>query len=42
MHRQRNLLEIVLALHPPSRFAGELHRGKQESHQHADDGDNDE
>ena len=38
VHRQRHLLQIVEALHPPGRFAGRLHRRQEQCHQHADDG----
>jgi hypothetical protein len=41
VHGQAKLLEIVAAAHPPSRFAGRLHGGQQQPHQHADDGDHD-
>jgi hypothetical protein len=39
LHRQRPLLEMVLALIPPGGFAGCLHRWQQKSHEHADDRD---
>ena len=39
MHREGPLLEIVRAFHPPRRFAGRLHGGQQQRHQHADDRD---
>ena len=38
---QANLLEIVAATHPPSRFPSRLDGGQQKPHQHADDGDHD-
>jgi hypothetical protein len=39
MHRQRQLLEVVLAVRPPRLLAGLLHGGQQKSGQDADDGD---
>ena len=42
LKRQPELLEVVLALHPPGRFAGSLHRRQEQCHQDADDGDDDE
>jgi hypothetical protein len=34
-----NLLEIVLALRPPGRFAGRLHGRHEQRHQEPEDGD---
>ena len=39
LQRQPVLLEVVLALHPPARFAGGIHRRQQQSDEHADDDD---
>jgi hypothetical protein len=39
VHRQAELAEIVLALHPASRFASGLDRGQEQRDEHADDGD---
>jgi hypothetical protein len=33
-----HLLEVIGALGSPGRFAGELHRGKQQGDEHANDG----
>ena len=38
-HGQTHLLEMILALHPTSCFAGGLDGGKQECNENADDGD---
>jgi hypothetical protein len=37
-----NLLEIILALRPASRFSGSLDRRQQQCHKDANDGDHDE
>jgi hypothetical protein len=42
LHSQAELLQVVLALRLPSRFAGGLHGGNQQRDQDADDGDDDE
>jgi hypothetical protein len=42
MQCQRNLLEIVGALHPSSRFASGLNGGQQECDQNSDDRNNNE
>ena len=39
LHCQPNLLEIILAAHPPPRFACRLDRRQQKSDQDADDRD---
>ena len=36
------LLQVVVALGPPRRFAGRLDRGQQQRDQDADDGDHDQ
>jgi hypothetical protein len=40
--RDRPLLEVVLALHPPRRLAGRLDGREEKAHQRADDGDHHE
>jgi hypothetical protein len=40
--RERHLLQLVGALHPPRRFAGRLHRRQQQRDQDANDGNHDE
>jgi hypothetical protein len=40
LKRKPDLLHVVGALRPPSRFSGGLHRWKQKRDQDADDGDN--
>jgi hypothetical protein len=40
--RDRPLLEVVLALHPPRRLAGRLDGREEKAHQRADDGDHQE
>ena len=37
VHRQRELPQIVLALHPPRRFTSGLHRRQEQRHKNADD-----
>jgi hypothetical protein len=37
-----DLLEVIAAAHPPSGFAGRLHRGQQQTNHHADNGDHDQ
>ena len=37
--RERQLLDVVLAGAPPSRFAGRLHRRQEQADERADDGD---
>jgi len=40
--RQRPLLEVILALHPPRRFPGRLDRRKEKADEGANDGDHDQ
>ena len=42
MNPQSKLLEVVTATHTPSRFPGRLYCRQQETHKHADDGDDDQ
>jgi hypothetical protein len=42
VHRQTELLQIVLALAPPRCFTGLLHSGQQERNQHRNDGNDNE
>ena len=39
VHRDSELAHIAAAIHAACALAGELHRGKQEGHEDADDGD---
>ncbi len=39
VHRQRDLLDVVLALQVPRRLPRRLHRRQQQGNQSADDGD---
>ena len=39
VERNPQLPKLALALRPPPRLARGLHRGQQQRHQHADDGD---
>jgi hypothetical protein len=41
VHSQRDVLQVVGALHPPSRFTRGLNRWQQQRYQDADDGDDD-
>jgi hypothetical protein len=41
-HTQRQLLEIVLALHPASRLPRHLHRWQEQRHENANDGNHNE
>jgi hypothetical protein len=42
VHSQSNLLEVVTATHATRGFPSRLNRRKQESHQNANDGDDDQ
>jgi hypothetical protein len=42
VHRQAELLEVVLALDAAGRFARGLHRRQEQGHENADDGDHHE
>jgi len=42
VHRDADLVQVIGTLRAPRRLAGRLHRGHQQCHQDADDGDHDE
>jgi len=42
VHRQTDLLQLVLAGTSSSRLAGLLHRRQKQAHQHSNNGDDDE
>ena len=42
VNRQPDLLEVVIALRAAGRLAGRLHRGQEQGHEHANNGDHHE